>query len=103
MSDGSEGTQDEAVPRTQPSRTVGQRRREAEQKLEQHLDEASHKDENDDPADTASSGSEKVDGGDVAAIQEDEQLTPADRVDLIANQAIPEQNDSETQHPDSKP
>lgn len=30
----------------------------------------------------------QVDGQDVAAIQDDDTLTPADRVDLIANQVI---------------
>jgi hypothetical protein len=99
MNDGSEGTRDEAKPSTQPTRTVGQRRRESEEKLERHLDEARHKD---DPDDTASSGSEEVDGRDVAAIQNDDRLTPADRVDLIANQVVPE-DESDTPHPDGKP
>lgn len=34
-----------ASPTTQQIRTVGQRRREAEEKLEHHLEEARHKDE----------------------------------------------------------
>ncbi|WP_285245718.1 hypothetical protein [Pseudarthrobacter sp. fls2-241-R2A-127] len=34
-----------ASPSTQQIRTVGQRRREAEEKLEHHLDEARHKDD----------------------------------------------------------
>lgn len=34
-----------AAPTTQQIRTVGQRRRDAEEKLEQHLQEARHKDE----------------------------------------------------------
>lgn len=34
-----------AAPTTQQMRTVGQRRREAEEKLEHHLDEARHKGE----------------------------------------------------------
>ncbi|MDR6559551.1 hypothetical protein J2809_003931 [Arthrobacter pascens] len=33
-----------AAPTTQQIRTVGQRRRDAEEKLEQHLQEARHKD-----------------------------------------------------------
>jgi hypothetical protein len=103
MNDGSEGTRDEAKPSTQPTRTVGQRRRESEEKLERHLDEARHKDDLDDMANPASSGSEEVDGRDVAAIQNDDRLTPADRVDLIANQVVPEPDDSDTPHPGVKP
>ena len=38
----------EAAPTTQQMRTVGQRRREAEEKLEHHLDEARHKSEHQD-------------------------------------------------------
>ncbi|MFE4545434.1 hypothetical protein [Arthrobacter sp. NPDC056727] len=34
-----------AAPTTQQMRTIGQRRRDAEEKLEQHLQEARHKDE----------------------------------------------------------
>ncbi|MET3163697.1 UNVERIFIED_ORG: hypothetical protein ABIB19_002111 [Arthrobacter sp. UYEF10] len=34
-----------AAPTTQQMRTVGQRRRESEEKLEQHLEEARHKDD----------------------------------------------------------
>jgi hypothetical protein len=34
-----------AAPTTQQMRTVGQRRRDAEEKLEQHLQEARHKDD----------------------------------------------------------
>lgn len=52
MSDGRKGIRDGlhqhahgAVPTPQQIRTVGQRRREAEEKLEHHLDEARHKDE----------------------------------------------------------
>ena len=42
-----------AAPTTQQMRTVGQRRRDAEVKLEHHLDEARHKNEPHDSQDTA--------------------------------------------------
>lgn len=109
MSDRREGRRDGlhqhahgAVPTPQQIRTVGQRRREAEEKLEHHLDEARDKDDHDstDPeTETGTAGSEEVDGGDVAAIQNDDRLTAADRVDLIANQVIPEEDDKDTQRP----
>lgn len=82
------------APTTQQIRTVGQRRREAEEKLEHHLDEARHKNEQhpslarESETETAREG--EVDGGDVAAIQSNDRLTAADRVDLIANQVVPE-------------
>ncbi|TLM82025.1 hypothetical protein [Pseudarthrobacter sp. NamE5] len=83
----------EAAPTTQQMRTVGQRRRDAEQKLNQHLDEARH--HNEQPCDNPEPGTGRafggeVDAADIAAIQNDDSITPADRVDLIANQAIPE-------------
>ncbi|MFF1252638.1 hypothetical protein ACFVYC_09095 [Pseudarthrobacter sp. NPDC058329] len=95
MSDRHDGNRDEALPSSQPIRTVGQRRREAEVKLEQHLEEARHKDDHHDTAEPApgTAASEDVDGGDVAAIQNDDRLTAADRMDLIANQVIPEQDE----------
>jgi hypothetical protein len=53
------------APTTQQMRTVGQRRREAEEKLEHHLDEARHKDEHrhdaDQEAATDTAGKEEVD------------------------------------------
>lgn len=80
------------APTTQQMRTVGQRRRDAEEKLEHHLEEARHKAEHDETAErdteTGSAGASGVDGEDVAAIQNDERLTAADRVDLIANQVV---------------
>ncbi|WP_309076498.1 hypothetical protein [Paenarthrobacter sp.] len=39
---------------------------------------------------TGKPGGDEVDAADIAAIQDDERLTAADRMDLIANQAIPE-------------
>lgn len=42
---------------------------------------------------TGKAGGEEVDGADIAAIQDDDRLTAADRVDLIANQAIAEPED----------
>ncbi|WP_458779735.1 hypothetical protein [Arthrobacter sp. D3-16] len=83
----------DAAPTTQQMRTVGQRRREAEQKLEHHLDEARRRNEHqpaDKPGADTGSASGGVDAADVAAIQSDDSITPADRVDLIANQALPE-------------
>ena len=89
-----------AAPTTQQIRTVGQRRREAEEKLEHHLDEARHKNEHHHSplqgSATDTAGETKVDGGDVAAIQNDNRLTAADRVDMIANHALAEPDDNET-------
>ncbi len=101
MYDGNEGTRDEALPTTQQTRTVGQRRREAEEKLEHHLDEARHKDDHNttDP-ETGGAGSEDFGGGEVAPIQNDDRTTAADRVDLIADQVIPE-HDRDADHPDA--
>ena len=79
-----------SAPTTQQIRTVGQRRREAEEKLEHHLQEARHKDDLHHAADTEPQGAGPVDSHDVAAIQDDEGLTAADRVDLIANQVVAE-------------
>lgn len=42
---GSAASEDRGDPTTQQMRTVGQRRREAERKLDLHLQEASHKGE----------------------------------------------------------
>lgn len=99
-----------AAPTTQQMRTVGQRRRDAEEKLEHHLDEARQKAEHHDAAEqdteTGNAGAPGLNGGDVAAIQNDERLTAADRVDLIANQVVPEPNDdraSQTGHEDQRP
>jgi hypothetical protein len=86
-----------SAPTTQQIRTVGQRRREAEEKLEHHLEEARAKSEHHETAEadneTTAGGASGVDGEDVAAIQNDDRLTAADRVDLIANQVVPEQDD----------
>lgn len=96
------------APTTQQMRTVGQRRREAEEKLEHHLDEARHKGEHDDAPgpDTHTGTVERGDkeSADIAAIQNDDRLTAADRADLIANQAI-RQTDGNggTQNTNSKP
>ena len=89
-----------SAPTTQQIRTIGQRRREAEEKLEHHLEEARHKTGHDHhpvthPAPTGG-GAPDVEGGDVAAIQNDDRLTAADRVDMIANQVVsePDGNDA---------
>ncbi|MGO4189374.1 hypothetical protein [Pseudarthrobacter sp. TAF60_1] len=83
------------APTTQQMRTVGQRRRDAEEKLEHHLQEARHKDDPhpDEVSEPGPEGSQ-----DVAAIQDDDKLTAADRVDLIANQVVAEDQAS----PDEK-
>jgi predicted ATPase len=91
-------------PTTQQMRTVGQRRRDAEEKLEHHLEEVRHKDEarNDHAPEQEDVGA--VDGSDVAAIQSDDRLTAADRVDLIANQVVTRAEDGEdSSEPDNKP
>jgi len=89
-----------AAPTTQQIRTVGQRRRDAEEKLEHHLQEARHKDHHDEAAEHDEApehdGAETVESSDVAAIQDDEALTAADRVDLIANQVVPEGGESQS-------
>jgi hypothetical protein len=80
-------------PTTEQMRSVGQRRRDAEEKLEQHLEEVRHKEDSrtaDAPEGDAKEddAKEAVDSADVAAIQNDDRLTAADRVDLIANQVV---------------
>ncbi|WP_066285061.1 hypothetical protein [Arthrobacter sp. B6] len=86
------------APTTQQMRTVGQRRRDAEEKLEHHLEEARHKTEHHETTEpdteTGTASASGVDGEDVAAIQNDDGLTAADRVDLIANQVVPEPDDN---------
>jgi hypothetical protein len=79
-----------AAPTTQQMRTVGQRRREAEEKLEHHLQDARHKDDLHHDEVSEPDGAGPVDSRDVAAIQADEGLTAADRVDMIANQVVTE-------------
>jgi hypothetical protein len=89
------------APTTQQMRTVGQRRRDAEEKLEHHLQEARHKDDphpEEVPKEVPESGAGPADSQDVAAIQGDDTLTAADRVDLIANQVVTEGEES----PDGK-
>ena len=71
------------APTTQQIRIVGQRRREAEEKLAHHLEEARHRNDQHHAA-----REREVDGGDIAAIQNDDRLTAADRVDMIANQVM---------------
>ena len=85
-------------PTTEQMRSVGQRRRDAEVKLEHHLEEVRHKDDSrspqahqDDEAtrdDAKGDDAGAVDSADVADIQNDDRLTAADRVDLIANQVL---------------
>ena len=79
------------APTTQQIRTVGQRRREAEDKLEHHLAEARGRDGHHSPLRENAlgpAGEGWVDGGDVAAVQKDDRLTAADRVGSIVNQAL---------------
>jgi hypothetical protein len=75
-------------PTTGQMRTVGQRRREAEEKLEHHLEEARHREDSSSAQEAKDDDAGAVDSGDVADIQNDDKLTAADRVDLIANQAL---------------
>ena len=75
-------------PTTQQMRTVGQRRRDAEEKLEHHLHEARHPDDPGHDIVANEEGTGAVNGQDVAVIQKDDRLTAADRVDLIANQVV---------------
>jgi hypothetical protein len=86
------------VPTPQQIRAVGKRRREAEEKLEHHLDEARHKDDDHPIAHPERVTAEDVDGGGVAAIQNDDRLTAADRVDLITNQ-VSEEDPTATELP----
>jgi hypothetical protein len=91
-------------PTTGQMRTVGQRRRDAEEKLEHHLEEVRRKEDSrstDAPEDDAKEGEVKDDeagagdGSDVADIQNDDRLSAADRVDLIANQVVAGDDDGE--------
>ena len=67
-----------AAPTTQQMRTVGQRRRDAEEKLEQHLQEARHKDDpqNDEPLTQSAAAEAENTGG-----QDDGGLPPVEGVD----------------------
>ncbi|WP_258804406.1 hypothetical protein [Pseudarthrobacter sp. NS4] len=75
-----------AAPTTQQIRTVGQRRREAEEKLEHHLAEARHKSESDRAA-GLDAGSAKTGPGNAGPVppEEDNDIPaaggPADRAD----------------------
>jgi hypothetical protein len=76
-------------PTTGQMRSVGQRRREAEEKLEHHLEEARHREDSSHAAQEVKDDDDgAIDSGDVADIQNDDSLSAADRVDLIANQAL---------------
>ena len=86
-------------PTTGQMRSVGQRRREAEEKLEHHLEEVRHREDHSRGQETKDDDEGAIDSGDVADIQSDDRLTAADRVDLIANQALA--SDAED-GPDSK-
>jgi hypothetical protein len=61
-----------AAPTTQQMRTVGQRRRESEEKLEHHLQEALHKVDPHHEAVPASEEAGPVDSGNVAAVHHDD-------------------------------
>ena len=62
-----------AAPTTQQMRTVGQRRRDAEEKLEHHLQEALHKDEtHHHDAVPEAEEARQVDSGNVAAARHDD-------------------------------
>ncbi|MDQ0864961.1 hypothetical protein [Arthrobacter globiformis] len=93
QTNGEPAQQPQPAPATQQMRTVGQRRRDAEEKLEDHLQKARHKDDPE-PDESVPQEVETVDGSDVAAIQNDDELTAAERVDLIANQVVPKGGNS---------
>lgn len=104
-----ENTQEQSVsggyagsPTTGQMRSVGQRRREAEEKLEHHLEEARHKEDAGD-AEGAQHDEKAIDSGDVADIQHDGRLTAAERVDLIANQVIAGDEDGASPEGDKAP
>ena len=61
-----------AAPSTQQMRTVGQRRRDAEEKLEHHLQEARHKDVSHPGEAARPEGDGSVGSHDVAAMQDDD-------------------------------
>lgn len=75
-------------PTTGQMRSVGQRRREAEEKLEHHLEEARHREDSSHGQKAKNDDGGAIDGAGIADIQNDDRLTAADRVDLIANQAL---------------
>jgi len=89
----------QSAPSTQPMRTVGQRRRESEEKLGSHLREARQRIENRQAAESEGAagnfGAEEVDASDVATIQANDQVNAPDRIDLITNQAIPKTGNEE--------
>ncbi|MFE4838105.1 hypothetical protein ACFRAU_25910 [Arthrobacter sp. NPDC056691] len=60
-----------AAPTTQQMRTVGQRRRDAEEKLEQHLQEARHKDQLQHGETATLAGAPTADGQDFSGLQYD--------------------------------
>ena len=70
-----------AAPTTQQMRTVGQRRRDAEEKLEQHLQEARHKDDPAHGEPITLSGTPTQDGPDLAESQYDLGLPDGEGVD----------------------
>ncbi|MBT2551232.1 hypothetical protein [Arthrobacter sp. ISL-65] len=70
-----------AAPTTQQMRTVGQRRRDAEEKLEQHLQEARQKDHPQNDETVTQAATPTADGRDVAGAQEDGGLPVAEGVD----------------------
>ena len=74
-------------PITQQMRTVGQRRRDAEIKLEHHLEEVRH----DNAVKLEKPGA--VNSHDVAAIQDDDRPIAADSGDFAANQGVVGNND----------
>lgn len=61
-----------AAPTTQQMRTVGQRRRDAEEKLEHHLQEARHKDDVHPAGVSEPEGADPVGSRDVAAVPNDD-------------------------------
>jgi hypothetical protein len=98
-------------PTTEQMRIVGRRRRDAEEKLEHHLEEARHKEGSrdgelpvkDNAGPVAADNGGAAETGDIADIQNDDRLTAADRMDLIANQALAGDDDGPAPEGDKKP
>ena len=76
-----------AAPTTQQMRTVGQRRRDAEEKLEQHLQEARHKDLHDESVTQA--GIPTADGAGVVGFQNDAGLPDGESVRSEPGPVVP--------------
>ena len=77
-----------------PSDSAGGKRRRSWSTTWKKRAKSEHHETAEGETETAASDASGVDGEDVAAIQNDDRLTAADRVDLIANQVVAEQDDN---------